>query len=99
MRSIVLAAALVLSTSVPGCFIFRGDETPLREDQAIDPVTGWRVSKDTIWKSARNGHTYYFYSRENMESFERNPDQYVHPDGRMKGEPTPKPAPNGTAPK
>jgi YHS domain-containing protein len=84
MRWIVLLAAVVLSTSTQGCFIFRGDESPMREDQAIDPVTGWRVSKDTMWKTTRNGNVYYFYNRENMERFERDPQLYVDADGRVK---------------
>jgi YHS domain-containing protein len=86
MRLIALAAAVVLSTGVPGCGLFRGSEEPLREDQAIDPVTGWRVSKDTMWTSSYNNHTFHFYNRENMDAFNRNPEQYVHADGRIRRE-------------
>lgn len=86
MRWILLAAVVAVSTPATGCFLFRGSEEPLREDQALDPVTGWRVSKDTLWTSNHNGHTFYFYNRENMDAFNRNPEQYVHPDGRIRRE-------------
>ena len=51
---------------------------------AIDPVSGDWVPKDTAHKATYEGLTYYFASKENMESFERRPHEFVTADGYMK---------------
>lgn len=89
MRWISLSLVVLLCAGVSGCFLFgspRSPNDPVAEGYAIDPVTGWEVSKDTIWKTTRGDRTYYFYNREHMERFEREPMAYIKPDGRIKGE-------------
>lgn len=89
MRWISCLALISLCSGVSGCFLFghpRDVNDPVAEGYAIDPVSGWEVSKDTIWKTTRGERTYYFYDREHMERFERDPLAYVKPDGRIKGE-------------
>jgi len=55
----------------------RETETQRDANMAVDPVSGQRVQTDTMWTATYEDRTYYFTSRENMERFERNPQNYV----------------------
>lgn len=51
---------------------------------ALDPVTGEWVPKDTAHKAVYEGMTYYFASKDNMESFMRGPHEFVTADGYLR---------------
>jgi YHS domain-containing protein len=51
---------------------------------AIDPVSGDWVPRETAHKATYESMTYYFASKDNMETFERRPHEFVTADGYLR---------------
>jgi Cu+-exporting ATPase len=51
-----------------------------------DPVCGMQIqTEDAVGSSEYQGQTYYFCSEDCKESFDQNPEKYVHADHSQHG--------------
>jgi YHS domain-containing protein len=56
---------------------FAYGQTKTRPEKVTDPVCGIRVDKDPQLSSIYKGHTFYFCSNRDRETFRQNPAKYV----------------------
>jgi YHS domain-containing protein len=52
-------------------------DTSAASTQAVDPVCGMTVSKDTEYTAEYDGQMYYFCSKECRDQFMADPEKYV----------------------
>jgi YHS domain-containing protein len=75
--SIVIIAGLAIWPTLADQPVGRKAGAAKEVKDPIDPVSGRKVDPKIAVKAVHEGKTYYFSSKENKETFEREPGKYV----------------------
>jgi Cu+-exporting ATPase len=82
--AVALAASIALSTVSAEDKKKPQQQTQTKEDEnkpVVDLVCGMTVTpKDAAGKSVYKGKNYYFCSKDDKETFDKTPDQFVKPE-------------------